>query len=723
MNKRSIADFRQSLLHHGRLRLRVLDWRRRATVFSRGPESDALRRVYVINLDRRPDRWRRVRRELDRFRDRHGERLSGIARRFSAIDARYIDARPNPAELIPRYTLADQLTVDPNPLLQIDDETRALEIKMTKQEVAVAQSHIEVWKLIANGDVPSALVLEDDVFMTHGFARDLEATWLSLIRPGNDAPNFDLLYLAFGDVGGVSPVRNGTGARRLKKPGIWEASGYVLTREGARALLDQLPAYGPIDLWLNMQFGRLQAFTAARPLIEQRIDEPSTNSYSVLPVLSQVGVITREKPLVPATKHLPGPVIAVGEPGTGLTALATALSMLGFTCTSDVEHLPAAEERALLHGSRGRLFNAYVNIGSLSAEALRRLARTNPNAHFISTSPHQALTPALNDRTLMLPPDIRDKWGALTEFLAIDYPALPYPIEHDTGQRNFGQTTLLANARHSTDLRHDAGPWIVKPTRAWRGIPIDADPLPHTLTTSVDWASGETLDRADWELRDDTFPSNMALFTPANVTQTGSHALLTLRHEKTSVRELTSGAIATTASYRYGTFKAKLRPPGVSGLVTGMFLHRNGPRQEIDIEFLGKDTSKMLVNVFYNPGPNSTKLEYGYRGTPTLIDLGFDAADSFHTYEIDWQPNMIRWLVDGEVVYQRNTWEPTPIPNQPLQFNVNLWHSRSREFTGDLASTLLPVSASIRSVEIYGSAQTASDEVEGSLDEASVDHP
>lgn len=74
-----------------------------------------------------------------------------------------------------------------------------------------------------------------------------------------------------------------------------------------------------------------------------------------------------------------------------------------------------------------------------------------------------------------------------------------------------------------------------------------------------------------------------------------------------------------------------------------MFLHRNGPRQEIDIEFLGRDTTKMLVNVFYNPGHEGTKLEYGYRGTPTEISLGFDAAEDFHLYEINWQPEGVEW--------------------------------------------------------------------------------
>lgn len=369
----------------------------------------------------------------------------------------------------------------------------------------------------------------------------------------------------------------------------------------------------------------------------------------------------------------------------------------------------------LLRGSRGRLFNAYVNIGSLSAEGLSQVAKANPRTRFILTSPDQVLPPAVHDRALVLRPDVEDKWATLSEFLGADYPVFPYPTGRDLGIRTVGQRRLPESAHGSTDLKPDAGPWILRPTRVWSGIPVDTVPAPRTSSACVDWGSGRELDDATWKLRDDTFPSNMALFTPANVSQPEGHALLTLRQAQTSVRGFTSGAIATKASYRYGTFKAVLRPPGVRGLVTGMFLHRNGPRQEIDIEFLGKDTSKMLVNVFYNPGPEGTKLEYGYRGTPTLVDLGFNAANDFHTFEIDWQPNAIRWLVDGEVVYERVTWDPTPIPDQPLQFNVNLWHSRSKEFAGPLASAHLPASASILSVEICRTAQETTEELRDSL--------
>lgn len=415
--------------------------------------------------------------------------------------------------------------------------------------------------------------------------------------------------------------------------------------------------------------------------------------------------------------------MGVGSPASGLTALGMALSMLGYTCCSDLDRLPANEERALLRGGRGRLFNAYVNIGSLSAEALVQLVRANPGARVIATSA-AALPAEVGDHALRLTPAVTDCWAVLSEFLGIDYPAFPYPASLDLGPRIIAPQGPLRSVRSSKDLKSDRGPWIMKPSRIeWGGISITARPLQHALAAQVDWASGATLEQEAWTLRDDTFPSNMALFTPANVSQSGTHALLTLREEQTQVRGLTSGAIASRASYRHGRFRAELRPSGVTGVVTGVFLHRNGPRQEIDIEFLGKDTTMMLVNVFYNPGPEGTKLEYGYRGTPTVIDLGFDAADDFHTYEIDWQPGAIRWLVDGEALYERANWNPTPIPDQPLQFNLNLWHSRAKKFAGTLAAAQLPASASIRSLEIHEAIIEAPDKTCDSLKAITATRP
>ncbi|WP_116047027.1 family 16 glycosylhydrolase [Amycolatopsis palatopharyngis] len=699
MNTLTFAEFKERLAHRVRLRTRVLDPQRRASVFSQSGEANSLGRIYVINLDRKPDRWRRVGRELDRFRGRHGERLTALTRRISAIDARYLTSTPDPAVLRPAYTLADQLTVDPNPLLKIDDSTRAHEIAMTRQEIAVALSHIETWRRVVAGDDAAALLLEDDVVIAFGFARRLKATWTALQDPSG-SHDFDLLYLAYKDVSTKKPSPGAEPVHR-REPGVWEAAAYVLTKAGAQKLLDQLPAFGPIDLWLNLQFATLKTFTAGRHLIEQRIDEPSTNSYSVLPVLSQVGVITKEKALLPSSRRLRGPVFGLGDAQSGLTSLARALSMVGYTCSSDLDQMPAREFDTLRRGERGRLFNAYVNIGSLDGESVREIVAANPHALFVLTTPDHAPGELPAGRVLHLAPTVADKWNSLSEFLDIEYPAFPYPEEDDVGQRSVASRLPLDTPLPATDLTFDTSPWILsRRLLNWQGIPIQPDQSTSSATTSIEWFAGEPLDDETWKFRDDTFPSNLALFSPKNVTAHMDGLALAVRRERTPVREFTAAAIASRMNYLYGSFEAELRPSNVPGLITGLFLHRNGPRQEIDIEFLGRDTTKMLVNVFYNPGPDGTKLEYGYRGTPTEIRLDFDAAAAFHIYEIDWRPNHIAWKVDGVTVDERTLWNPTPIPDRPLEFNLNLWHSRSSEFAGCLDTNRLPTCAEVRSIVV-----------------------
>jgi GR25 family glycosyltransferase involved in LPS biosynthesis len=701
MNLLLFADLAERLPHQIRFRARILDRHSRTTVFSSERALQAIQRIYVINLDRNPERWRRLQRELDRFRGRDDQPLSSMTRRFAAVDARYMESRLCDDTIIPSFTLAEQLSVDPNPHLPINREAHDHIIYMTRQEIAIALSHIELWKRIANGDDPTVLVLEDDTYMPMGFVRNLEATWSEIETDELGNPSFDLLYLSFKEVGAMSSTRSKKPLRR-PRTGIWQASGYVLTRKGARKLLDLLPVHGPIDLWLNLQFSNLKVFTASHSIIEQRINEPSTNSYSILPVLSQLGVITHEKRLVPASKALKTPVIAFGTAGTGLTALAKALSMVGYTCCSDLEKLPISEHQELMAGNRHRRFNAYVNIGSLDEGTFEAIAKSNPTAYFIVTSAGGQAPAVSNGRLLRLDANSNDKWALLCAFLGIEYPTFPYPKEIDIGLRNVVADGTVPRTENGTDLEFDKSPWVIDRRRAnWKGVAVRYKPVLHGVERRVNLGSEKNLDRNEWNLRNDTFPSNLSVFKPANfVVVPGEHAELVFQEEHTLVRDFTSAAIASRNSHLYGTFKAQLRASGVSGIITGVFLHRNGPRQEIDIELLGKDSTKMLVNVYYNPGPEGTSLEYGYRGTPTMIDLGFDAAADFHIYEIEWQPNMIRWKVDGSVMHERLIWDPTPIPDRPMEFNVNVWHSRSKEFAGRLAAERIPTSAQLKTVEI-----------------------
>lgn len=204
-----------------------------------------------------------------------------------------------------------------------------------------------------------------------------------------------------------------------------------------------------------------------------------------------------------------------------------------------------------------------------------------------------------------------------------------------------------------------------------------------------------------WLLRDDTFMGNLALFRAANVElRAGGGAALHVRKKSLGVREYSAASICTHDRFLFGRFEAAIQPTNVPGLVTGFFLHRDSPRQEIDIEITGNRPDRLLANVFYNPGEEGTRYDYGYRGTPVHIKLGFDASQSVHVFAIEWSPHEIRWLVDGRIVHKRVDWDPSPIPHLGMALHVNTWPSRSRELAGRLSDRLLPCVSVLESVSV-----------------------
>jgi GR25 family glycosyltransferase involved in LPS biosynthesis len=709
VNDQNSRDTLAGLTYRALLGARILE--RKPTCEAMGSSCRsraAIERIYVINLERHTERWDRMCYELARLADNSGKPASALATRFRAVDARHRENLAEPSRVRPSYSLADQLFVDPHPRLEECLDAESWPVEMTDQEIAVALSHIAVWERIAAGDSDYSLILEDDTYFRRGFCRELDDAWSDLVWNRAERPAFDLLYVSYKEV--KTGKRFVPISRSLFKPlgGLWHLSGYVVSRRGARKLLEALPVCGPIDAWINRRFEAMQVFATRRSIVQQRPNCPSSNVYSVLPVLSQVGVLTDEKPLLSTPRAGSSPVFAVGEPGSGATALAMALSMLGYRCCSDLTDLPTGERNALFGRKRARVFDAYVNIGSLTSAQCSELARIYPRARFIITANRDRALPEWTSlaaalrrssaSVLTLNGQEPDKWTALCDFLGCAHPIDPYPVCDDRDQRK-----LTASDRHSAiaakELQRDPSPWIIASER-WQGISVaeEADAVP--LGEEIDHHFNG-IDHAYWTLRDDTFPSNLALFTPRNVTfEPDQTVRLTLRRERTPVRDFTSGALCTSQQYRYGRFVANVRPAATPGLITGIFLQRNSPRQEIDIEFLGKDTRKMLVNVFYNPGLDGARMEYGYRGTPALIDLGFDASEDFHDYAIEWTSTAIRWSVDGRLVYERLDWDPTPIPHLPMQLHFNLWHSRSRELAGRLAHASLPATSELRTLHL-----------------------
>jgi len=670
--------------------------------------------IFVINLDRQPDRWTDVLRELDCILDATGKPLSARVIRYSACDAQSnVQPSLDGDDVNPFYTLEDQLFVEPQPHALPDEFDLMRPIRMSRAEIAVARSHIGVWKTIAQSTAPYALILEDDVCFERSFGRIVDQAWHEMEGADQTSPAFDVLYVSYKEARHGAPKE--LVSKNVFRPerGIWYLSGYVLSKKGAQKLLDLLPCHGPIDLWINYKFRDMDVRALRRSVINQRLDTPSTNSYSILPTLNRIGVLDGSDASLFHQRPTHYPVFAFGAPRSGLSSLAMALSMLGYRCCSDLDQIPEEEFERLIAGRVPCMFNAYVNIASLRPH-VRVLMRRYPRAKFIliddveGTDDHcrDGVLAALEGAELarLHGKDV-NTWRALCEHLKLPPPVALYPNAPDIGQRRLRHAEVnTPTTRPEKRLQHDRSPWVM-PHRKWAGISVSVAKRLEPPASRVSFEDDLTdIQSERWLLRNDTFPGNLGLFRPANVTtQSGEGLSFAVNQQLLGVRNLSAAAMSSRGSFLYGRFEATLQATRVPGLVTGFFLHRDSPRQEIDIEITGNRPDRLLVNVFYNPGAEGAKFDYGYRGTPIAIPLGFDASKAFHQFSIEWDPCEIRWFVDGKLVHRRVEWNPTPIPHLPMTLHFNTWPTRSRELAGRLLLRSLPASAIVRRIAVDAS--------------------
>ncbi len=123
------------------------------------------------------------------------------------------------------------------------------------------------------------------------------------------------------------------------------------------------------------------------------------------------------------------------------------------------------------------------------------------------------------------------------------------------------------------------------------------------------------------------------------------------------------GEYRTREFYHYGMYEVRMKPIKNDGVVSSFFLYTgpsdSNPWDEVDLEFLGKDTTKIQFNYYTN----------GVGGHEYIYDLGFDASEDFHTYGFEWREDSITWYVDGEAVYTAKE----DIPTTPGKIMMNVW--------------------------------------------------
>ena len=152
---------------------------------------------------------------------------------------------------------------------------------------------------------------------------------------------------------------------------------------------------------------------------------------------------------------------------------------------------------------------------------------------------------------------------------------------------------------------------------------------------------------------------------PFNCSFRRDHAVVADGKLTLALTKLDNGSFAG-AEYRnyqrtsYGFYSVKMKAAACSGVISSFFTYTGRPWDEIDIEFLGDDTTKVQFNYFKN----------GVGGHEYVYNLGFDASESFHEYAFDWQADSITWYVDGRAVYK----VVGDMPSTPGNIMMNLWN-------------------------------------------------
>jgi beta-glucanase (GH16 family) len=206
---------------------------------------------------------------------------------------------------------------------------------------------------------------------------------------------------------------------------------------------------------------------------------------------------------------------------------------------------------------------------------------------------------------------------------------------------------------------------------------------------------------------------------PANAATDGNgNLVITLREADGSLEcyygtcEYTSARLITQnkAEFAYGRIESRLLvPDGGDGLwpafwSLGTDIARNPWPGAGEIDFM-EYVSRIPNEIFGTiHGP-------GYSGGASfgdIYDFGQPVSNSYHTFTVEWQPNLITWYVDGIQYHQA---EPSDVPgpwvfNKPFYLLLNF--AIGGNFGGEIEPALeLPQEYKIDYVRVYQAADTA----------------
>lgn len=204
--------------------------------------------------------------------------------------------------------------------------------------------------------------------------------------------------------------------------------------------------------------------------------------------------------------------------------------------------------------------------------------------------------------------------------------------------------------------------------------PADApDPVIKTTPQSIggmrSFAARLSEGHSDkWYIANYSFPSDhyRTGWDRRNVSFNDQGMRLEINRRPTRYQPYSGAEYHRKGKYGYGRYEVVMKAARGEGLVSAFFVytgpHYGDPHDEIDLEFLGKDTSVLHPNLFVD----------GQAFSPPSLQLGFDAADDFNHYAFEWDPDRVAWFVNGHEVLTLHR-PAIEMPSHPGIIMANIW--------------------------------------------------
>ncbi len=164
-------------------------------------------------------------------------------------------------------------------------------------------------------------------------------------------------------------------------------------------------------------------------------------------------------------------------------------------------------------------------------------------------------------------------------------------------------------------------------------------------------------------------------------------------------KECSGAEISTYESFLYGRFEVRMQSAEGDGIVSSFFLFNkevgcNFPQEnnEIDVEMTGNDQNLYFTS--HHPGDENPWF-YGEN-----FDLGFSPHEAMHDYAIEWEPGVVRWFVDNELIYTQDE-EAANDLMYPMAIYMNIWAASFEDWTGVWDPSVLPRTSIYDYVKYY----------------------